>query len=234
MTLRFVHKTAIITGGGGDIGRAAACRLAREGARVLVVDIDNEGLRQTATAVSDDGGEVRTFVADVTSTSAVQAYVEAAKAFGDGNVDAFFNNAGIEGPVSPIECYSDLAFDEVLAVNVRGVFLGLKYVAPAMPPGAAIVNSSSSAGVTGFRALSGYVASKHAVIGLTRSAALDLAPKGVRVNAICPGPVEGRMMSSLEAGGGLDDARAAMLALLPMRRYGEPEDIAAMVAIFAQ
>jgi NAD(P)-dependent dehydrogenase (short-subunit alcohol dehydrogenase family) len=195
--------------------------------RVLVVDRDRDGIDQTVAQIESDGGVARGFVADVTDASSVRAYVEAAKSLGDGHVNAFFNNAGIEGATAPIDAYPDDTFDQVLAVNVRGVFLGLKYVAPAMPDGGAIVNAASSAGVTGFPGGAGYVASKHAVIGLTRTAALDLAPRGIRVNALCPGPVEGRMMKSLEDGIGVPDGRAVMLSAVPLGRYAEPEEIAA-------
>jgi NAD(P)-dependent dehydrogenase (short-subunit alcohol dehydrogenase family) len=223
---RFEGKTAIVTGAAGNIGRAVARRLASDGAAVLVVDLDDAGVRKTQAVIEGDGGTVRAFAADVTDPEAVRAYVKEAKRMGTNRVDVFFNNAGIEGPVAPLDEYAESAFDQVLAVNVRGVFLGLRYVAPAMSAGGAIVNTASTAGVVGFAGLSGYVASKHAVVGLTRSAALDFARRGVRVNAICPGPVEGRMMTSLEDAVDPESGRAAFLATVPLGRYAAPEEMA--------
>ena len=227
---RFEGKIAIITGAGGAIGGAAARRLAAEGATVLAVDRDEQALKATLATVESDGGSAATMVADVTDAASVRAYVDAARDLGRGEVHTFFNNAGIEGPLAALESYDDDAFDRVVAVNLRGVFLGLKYVARAMPEGGAILNTASTAGVTGFAGGAGYVASKHAVIGLTRAAAQDLAPRNIRVNAICPGPVEGRMMASLEDQSGLAGAREAFLSKVPLGRYATPEDITSVVA----
>jgi NAD(P)-dependent dehydrogenase (short-subunit alcohol dehydrogenase family) len=227
---RFTDKTAIVTGGGGSLGRAVATRLAAEGAAVLVVDIDESGARDTVDAICDAGGTARQAVADVTSAASVRDYVSEAVALGGGTVDVFFNNAGIEGSVAPIDGYDESMFDKVIAVNVRGMFLGLRYVAPRMKRGGAIVNTSSVAGVVGFPGGAAYVASKHAVIGLTRVAALDLAPRGVRVNAVSPGPLEGRMMTSLEDQMGLEDAHAALLSGVPLGRYGTAPGLASTVA----
>lgn len=227
---RFTGKTAIVTGGAGDLGRAVAGRLAAEGAAVLVVDVDESGLQDTADVIRGNGGTAQRFVADVTNPASVQRYVDEAARLGRGTVDAFFNNAGIERSVTPIDAYDESVFDKVIAVNVRGVFLGLRYVAPRMSYGGAIVNTSSVAGLVGFPGGAAYVASKHAVIGLTRVAALDLAPRGVRVNAISPGPLEGRMMTSLEDQMGLDNARSALLSGVPLGRYGTPGGLASTVA----
>lgn len=219
---RFEGRVAIVTGAGGTIGRVVTSRLAEEGARVLAVDLDETAARATAEAA---GYAVRPFAADVSSAADVAAYVAAARELGDGEIHAFFNNAGIPGPVAPIEEYDDGQFDRVMAVNVRGVFLGLKHVTPAMPSGGSVVNTASAAGLKGFGLLSGYNASKHAVIGLTRTAALELAPRGVRVNAIAPGPVEGPMMDAIEAGVDLDDPHAAFVATVPFGRYVRPAEI---------
>ena len=169
---RFTDKTAVVTGGAGNLGRAVARRLAAEGAAVLVADLSEDRLHETVEAIENEGGTAAYTVADVTDPESVQRYVEDAAALGDGSIAAFFNNAGIEGEVAPIGDYDPDVFDKVLAVNVRGVFLGLRYVAPKMRAGAAIVNTSSVAGVVGFPGGTGYVASKHAVIGLTKVAAL--------------------------------------------------------------
>lgn len=225
--MRFRGRTAVVTGAGGAIGRAVVVRLASEGAAVLAVDMDEAGLRETAAAADVS---VETFTADVTDSAAVESYAQAARELGDGAIHAFFNNAGIEGPVASIEEYDEAEFDRVFAVDVRGVFLGLKQVSKHMSEGAAVLNTASTAGVKGFAGLSGYAAAKHAVVGLTRSAALDLAPRGIRVNAICPGPVEGRMMTSLEEGSGAPDGRAAFLSTVPLGRYTTGEEISTTVA----
>jgi NAD(P)-dependent dehydrogenase (short-subunit alcohol dehydrogenase family) len=228
---RFAGKTAIVTGAAGDIGRAACLRLAGEGAAVLAVDLDRAGVERTIGLVADAGGVARAEVADVTEAAAVAGYVEAARGLGGGRVDLFFNNAGIEGPTVPIGDYPEEAMERVVAVNLKGVFLGLKYASAAMESGGAIVNTSSVAGVVGFFGMSAYVASKHAVIGLTRGAALDLGPRGIRVNAICPGPVEGRMMSTLAARIDPERGREMVVSSVPLGRYTTPAEIASTVAL---
>jgi 3alpha(or 20beta)-hydroxysteroid dehydrogenase len=228
--MRFEQKTAIVTGAAGDIGRAVCRRLGSEGAAVLAVDVDQAGLDETVALVDDTGGTARAHSADVTDASAVKGYVDAARALGGGSIDAFFNNAGIEGPAEPIDEYSEDAWDKVLAVNAKGVFLGIKYAAAAMGSGGAIVNTASVAAVVGFPTRAGYVASKHAVIGLTRCAALDLGPRGIRVNAICPGPVAGRMMSAIEEKIDPDHGHAFVLSTVPLQRYTTPAEIASTVA----
>ncbi len=229
LTDRFAGKTAIVTGAGGQIGAATAGRLASEGARVLVVDRDTDGAEATVAAIRAAGGVAECFTADVTDAASVAAYAAAGAELGGGRVELFYNNAGIEGVVAPIEEYPDDDFDRVIAVNVRGVFLGLKHVIPYVPRGGAIVNTASTAGLRGTAGVVAYIASKHAVIGITRTAALELADRGIRVNAVCPGPVEGRMVQSLERGFGATDPRSAPTRL-PLGRYGKREEIAAMVA----
>ena len=166
----------------------------------------------------------------MTDAEAVAAYAEAGARLGDGRVDLFANNAGVEGPVAPVTDYPDAAFDHVIAVNVRGVFLGLKHVLPRMERGGAVVNTASTAGLIGAAGLVAYIASKHAVIGITRTVALECAERGIRVNAVCPGPVEGRMMTSLEDGMGGAEAHEAFLASLPLRRFAALDEVASMVA----
>jgi NAD(P)-dependent dehydrogenase (short-subunit alcohol dehydrogenase family) len=227
---RFEGKTAIVTGAGGEIGRRICLRLALDGARVLAVDLDAQRVEETVAAVEEQGGTARGHVADVTDADAAAAYAEEGARLGDGRVDLFANNAGVEGPVAPIPDYPDAAFDHVIAVNVRGVFLGLKHVLPRMDRGGAVVNTASTAGLIGAAGLVAYIASKHAVIGITRTAALECAERGIRVNAVCPGPVEGRMMASLEDGLGGAAAHEAFLARLPLGRYARLDEVAAMVA----
>jgi NAD(P)-dependent dehydrogenase (short-subunit alcohol dehydrogenase family) len=220
---------ALVTGGAGDIGKATARRLARRGARVFLVDQSGEKLDPAVEELRGLGADADGMVSDVSDEASTRAYAAAATRFGDGHVDLFFNNAGIEGPTAPIPDYSVELFDRVIAVNVRGVFLGLKYLLPVMARGGAVVNTASTAAVLATAMQVGYIASKHAVLGITRTAALEAIQQGVRVNAICPGAVEGRLMASLEAGTGRDDARAEFQAGIPMGRYAQPDEIAATV-----
>ena len=235
MERRFVDKTIVITGAAGGIGRAAATRFAAEGARLVLVDVNAGGLAETMAAVERAGGRGLVVEADVTRLGEVQRYVAAALERW-GGIDAFFNNAGILGVVSPLVDYPETTFDRVIAVNVKSVWLGLKVVAPAMIArgGGVIVNTASIAGLRGSPNLVAYTASKHAVIGLTRTAAIELVRQGVRVNAVCPAPIETAMTDALEGGFNPKDPRAAhdrLAATIPMRRYGTPAEVAAVVAV---
>jgi 3alpha(or 20beta)-hydroxysteroid dehydrogenase len=230
---RFTGKVVVVTGAGGGIGRATAARLAGEGASLVLVDRAAEALAQTRAAVEHLGVQALAVEADVTRWADVQRYVGAAtERFG--GIDAFFNNAGVLGAMSPLTEYPESEFDRVMAVNVKGVWLGMKAVAPAMAArgGGAIVNTASIAGLRGTANIIAYTASKHAVIGLTRSAAIELVRRGIRVNAICPAPIETAMARELEqAFGGDNPARAheRFAAAIPMRRFGEPDEVAALV-----
>jgi NAD(P)-dependent dehydrogenase (short-subunit alcohol dehydrogenase family) len=234
MERRFEGLTAVVTGAAGGIGRAAAERLAAEGARLVLVDLDRDGLERCLAAVRATGAEAATAQADVTRAADVERYVALARER-FGGIDAFFNNAGILGAVAPIVEYPEETFDRVMAVNVRGVWLGLKHVGAALAArgGGAIVNTASIAGLRGTPNLVAYTASKHAVIGLTRTAALELVRRGVRVNAICPAPIQTSMATELHQGfspANPDAAQARMTATIPMRRYGAPAEVAALVA----
>ena len=228
-------KVAIITGGSGGIGSAAAKLLAAEGSRILLVDLDRDALQRTVAEIGAD--QATHVVADVTDSTQTQGYVAAAvEKFG--GVDIALLNAGIEGTIEPITDYPVEMFDKVIAVNVRGVFLGLKYVMPAISRrgGGSIVITSSTAGIRGTNGMSAYITSKHAVIGLMRSAALAGAEDKIRVNTVNPSPVETRMMRSLEAGISPDDTDAAhdmMSANIPLGRYAEPSDIANIMLFLA-
>ena len=236
---RFEGRVALITGGAGGIGRAAAERFASEGASVAVVDLDGSDLAGSVRAVeaASPGAEALAVEADVTRSEDVERYVERAlERFG--RIDVLFNNAGIEGVVEPLTEYPEDVFDRVIAVNLEGVWLGMKHVAPRMIDGGggAIVNTASTAGLGGTPSLVAYNASKHAVIGMTKTAALEFASAGLRVNAICPAPIETRMMRAIEQGTSPDDpeaARHAAAARNPLRRYGEPAEVAALVAFLA-
>ncbi|HRN17648.1 MAG: glucose 1-dehydrogenase [Trueperaceae bacterium] len=222
-------KVAIVTGGGGDIGRTAAVTLAKQGAKVFIVDIDQGAVDETLAAVRSAGGTAEGMKADVTQPAQVEAYAQKAlDTFG--SIDLFFNNAGIEGPAAPIPDYPVEAFEAVLNVNVKGVFLGLKYVLPRISEGGAVVNTASVAGLGGSPGLVGYIASKHAVIGITRTAALEQAPRRVRVNAVCPAPISGRMMKSIESNVGATE-EDAFKGMVPLGRYGTPQEVANLVVM---
>jgi NAD(P)-dependent dehydrogenase (short-subunit alcohol dehydrogenase family) len=226
---RFTDRVVVITGAAGDIGRATARRLADEGARLVLVDRDDQGLRAAASALGGAGDRVHPVVADVSDAAAVRAYASEAAAFGGGALDGFFNNAGVEGPSEPVTRYSEADFDRVMAINVRGVFLGLKYMLAVLRDGSAVVNTASTAGLVASSSQVGYVASKHAVLGITRAVALDVAGRDIRINSICPGAVKGRMMAAIEAGS-TDDAAASFRADIPLGRYAMVDEIAATVA----
>jgi NAD(P)-dependent dehydrogenase (short-subunit alcohol dehydrogenase family) len=229
----FTGKVALITGGGGGIGRATALGFALRGAKVMVVDHDAESGKVTTDVVAQRGGDAKFVAADVTKSASVQDYVKATlDAYG--RIDCFFNNAGIEGKVVPIQDYDEAVFDQVIAVNLKGVFLGLRYVLPEMLKhgSGTVVNTASVAGLFGGPGMPAYVASKHGVLGLTKVASSDVAPHGIRVNAVCPGPVETRMMRSLESQRNSNDPEGvhkAYSATMPTGRYTLPDEVAGVV-----
>ena len=233
---RLQDKVAIITGGSGGIGREVAARFLAEGAAVMLVDIDQDGLDAARVALGA-GDRIAVAKADVSNEADVANYVKATlDKFG--RIDVFFNNAGIEGKVAPLEQQDIAVFDKVIAINVRGAYLGLKHVLPHMYKVGAgsVVNTSSVAGLDGSPDVLPYVTSKHALTGMTKVAAIEAARHGVRVNSVHPSPVNTRMMRSLEAGFAPDDAegaKAAMEKAIPLGRYGEPADIANLVLFLA-
>ena len=195
----FDGKVALVTGGGAGIGRATAIALAQRGANVTVVDLHPEAAEKTLQEILDRGGRGHAISADVSNPEDVRSFVEATL-LRNQHIDCLFNNAGIEGKLGPIYSAVEANFDRVFAVNVRGVFLTLRYVLAAMIQRGkgSVVNTASIAGLGATPDVSSYVASKHAVVGLTRGAAVDVGKYNVRVNAICPGPVATRMMESID------------------------------------
>ena len=230
MDLDFTGKVALITGGANGIGRATALGFARGGAKLVLVDRDTVAGEATAGVVRQQGGEARFVAADVTKSVEVRDYVKAAvDAYGA--IDYFFNNAGIEGKWAHTAEYDEEMFVAVIGVNVKGVFLGLRHVLPVMlqQKRGAIVNTASVAGLVATPGMPAYVASKHAVIGLTKTAAGEVARSGIRVNAVCPGPVDTRMIHSLEAQLNPSDPASVSRryqSAIPMGRYVNPEEIA--------
>ncbi len=230
MKFDFKGKIAIVTGAGGGIGRAVSLALADAGAKVLVVDLSVESGRETEAQILQHGGTAKFVSADVSRSEDVANYVTAARDAW-GRIDIFMNNAAWQGAIHPLVDYPDDLFDKVMAINVRGVFLGLKAVLPVMiaQRSGAVVNTASLGAYIGVRNLSPYAASKHAVLGLTKSVALEVARKGIRVNAVCPGPVDTPMLRDIEAGqapGSAQSLREQRTASIPDGRYAQPEEVA--------
>lgn len=235
MTIRKLDgKTALITGAARGIGLAGAARLAAEGANIIAFDLDGADFSEvTALAQAHQVG-VLPFAGDVSQDSSWDDVIAQASAQ-FGRIDILFNNAGISGEISHVLDYDIATFDKVLAVNVRGVFLGLKCVGKHMKAhgGGTIVNTSSISGSGGGGRVFAYTASKFAVNGMTKSAAVSLAQDNIRVVAIAPCPTATEMMFTAERMVSPDDpekARPALSAGIPMQRYGEPEEIAAVLA----
>ena len=229
----FTGKVVLITGAGNGIGRASALGFATRGATVVVVDRDQAAGEATVGIIRQQGGKSMFTAADVTKSADVQAYVKATlDAYGA--IDCFHNNAGIEGSVAPTAEYDEDMFDRVMAVNVKGVFLGLRHVLPVMikQGRGSVVNTASVAGLVASPGMPAYVASKHAVIGLTKTAAGEVARSGVRVNAVCPGPIDTRMIHSLETMLNPTDPNsvgARYQQNIPIGRYGTPDEVANLV-----
>lgn len=230
---RLKNKSAVITGGAGDIGRSIAKLFLNEGAAVLLVDRDEQALAEACIAIG--GQDLDTCVADITTETGVSEYTQTAvDRFG--RMDVLILNAGLVGPMATIVDYPVDAFDQLMAVNVRGAWLGLKYAIPIMTRGGSIVLAASISGVRAAAQMSAYAVSKHAVVGLTRTAAIECAGAGIRINAVAPGPVESRMMRAVETGQNTEapaDAHTFIECRIPLGRYGRPEDVARMMLFLA-
>ncbi|MDD2234467.1 MAG: glucose 1-dehydrogenase [Desulfitobacteriaceae bacterium] len=230
-------KVVIITGAANGIGKEAVKGFAGQGAKVALVDLNLAALEKVAQEFNLQKDNCLLLAADVSKEEQVKQYVQKTKdTFG--KIDIFFNNAGVEGAISLITDYPADALDSIINVNIKGVFYGLKYVLQVMAEqkSGSIINTSSVGGLKGMPTTSAYVASKYAIIGLTKTAALEFAESGVRVNAICPAMINTRMMRSIETGMSSDDPNTAkdqFTSMIPLGRYGEPNDIVQAVLFLA-
>ena len=234
--IRLDGKVAVVTGAAGVIGSATIRLRAERGARIVAVDRREQDLQ---TAIKDLPASADAFAvaADVTSEDEVAEYVRATvDKFG--TIDVFYNNAGIEGDIKPITEYSLESFRKVIDVNVVGVFLGMKHVLPVMlkQNKGSIINTASIAGLMGSPLIAVYSASKHAVIGLTKTAAWECTGTGVRVNCVCPGLIESRMLSTIlqgRNGGNAPPPNDKIVERIPARRLGQGSEVASIVAFLA-
>jgi NAD(P)-dependent dehydrogenase (short-subunit alcohol dehydrogenase family) len=234
--IRLDGRVAVVTGAAGVIGAATIRLLAERGARIVAVDRKAAELKAEI-ADLPASAQALAVSADVTQEDEVADYVRAAVAK-FGAIDAFYNNAGIEGDVKPITEYSLESFRRVLDVNVVGVFLGMKHVLPVMlkQNKGSIINTASIAGLVGSPLIAVYSASKHAVIGLTKSAAWECTGTGVRVNCVCPGMIDSRMLSTIIQGrnpGNAPTPNEKLVERIPARRLGQASEVASIVAFLA-
>src|SRR4051812_23293639 len=223
-------KVAVISGGAGSIGAATARRFVAEGARVVITDVDEQGLAGLADELGD---AVATHRADVTDSAQMRAAVDlAGERFG--GLDIAFANAGMFGAIAPVAEYPEDVFDRVMAVNVKGVFLLARHALAAMRDGGSLIINSSVAGLTSDPGICAYATSKHALVGLMRTAGKEMAPRAIRVNTMHPGPVDNTFQHRIEVTAtGLDEgaAGAAFEEMIPLGRHAQAEEVA-RVALF--
>jgi NAD(P)-dependent dehydrogenase (short-subunit alcohol dehydrogenase family) len=224
---QFVGKVALITGGNAGIGRAAAIEFAKQGAKVVVSGRREKEGREVTAEIKALGGEALFVTTDVSKARDVQGMIDQTLA-AFGRLDFAFNNAGVEQVQTPLPDQSEESYDQIMDINVKGVWLSLKHEIPAMlkTGGGAIVNNSSIAGLIGFAMAPVYIASKHAVNGLTKSVALEYAKQNVRVNAVAPGAIDTRMYRDFAAE---PEVRQMLDSAIPIGRVGRPEEIASIV-----
>jgi NAD(P)-dependent dehydrogenase (short-subunit alcohol dehydrogenase family) len=236
----FAGLGGVVTGAGSGIGRAVAARVAAGGGRVLAVDVDEDAARETAELAAGSPGEIHPYRADVRDPEDVKGYIAASmERFGERHLAFLHNNAGVEGVHKTIESTSEDEWDAILDINLRSAFLALRYAIPAMRAcgGGSILNTAS---LLSFKAAPGradYTVSKHAIVGLTRTAASEVAGDGIRVNAICPGPIDTPLMARSERLVNPDDPgfeRKRFEDGTPVGRYGRPEEIAEVAAFLLQ
>ena len=226
MTDRLKNKVVLITGGGSGIGRAAALACAGEGARTVVAyHVDERGARETVEQIVGRGGKASAIKADVTKAMEVEGLIKKTiETYGQ--LDCAFNNAGIEGPNVLTGLYSEEEWDRVFNINIKGVFLCMRYQIPQMliQKRGAIVNNSSGLAFKNVPYLSAYTATKHAIIGLTKTAALEYAKEGIRINAVCPGIIRSGLGERMIARG--SEVEEQLRSIIPMGRFGEAEEVA--------
>lgn len=226
------NKVALVTGAAAGIGRATAILFAKKNINVVISDVDEKGLQETADLIRKEGGEVLSITADISKTAEVENMVnKTVDHFG--RLDYAINNAGIEGPMATTAEYTEEDWDRVLNINLRGQWLCMKYQIPAMlENGGSIVNVSSILGKVGFADAPAYTAAKHGLIGLTKTAALEYSDQGIRINAVCPGFIETPM---LERAGITSDeeAKEQTISLHPIGRLGESDEVAEAIVWIA-
>ncbi|WP_339282856.1 SDR family NAD(P)-dependent oxidoreductase [Oceanobacillus sp. FSL K6-3682] len=230
-------KVVLITGGAGGIGQATAKLFLDQGAKVVLVDINESSLEKAMQSLTSSQENIAIIQADVTNEADVKNYVqETVNHFG--RIDVFFNNAGINGPVAEITELEQDAFEQIMSINVTGVFLGLKHVLAQMKKqgDGRIINTASNAAYIGSAGMVGYIASKHAVAGITKTAALEAAPSGIRVNAVAPAAIDTQMLADIQNNltpGEPEKSGEAIKQGIPVGRFGTPEEVAQIVRFLA-